>query len=77
MEFPYPYSMEKNSKLQGVFSIAFFRVFPCELPLSTKLIDKTKEKIADFKQEKTVLQFDFSSFIDSEKLEPFTVELPK
>ncbi|QYF82338.1 hypothetical protein KY492_25915 [Brevibacterium sp. PAMC21349] len=62
--------------LQGVFSIAFFRVFPCAA-VKHKLIDKTKEKIADFKQEKTVLQFDFSSFIDSEKLEPFTVELPK
>lgn len=35
MEFPYPYSMEKISMLQGVFSIAFFRVYPCELPLST------------------------------------------
>jgi Domain of unknown function (DUF4179)/Family of unknown function (DUF5643) len=35
-----------------------------------------KEKIQDFNLEETVLQFEFSSFVSSEELEPFTVELP-
>jgi hypothetical protein len=35
-----------------------------------------EEKIQDFNLEDTVLQFEFSSFVSSEDLEPFTVELP-
>ncbi len=35
-----------------------------------------EEKIENYKLENTVLQFNFSSFIGTEKLEPFTVEIP-
>lgn len=34
------------------------------------------EKIKDFKLENTFLLFDFSTFVSSEELKPFTVELP-
>ncbi|MBT2757458.1 DUF4179 domain-containing protein [Mesobacillus foraminis] len=35
-----------------------------------------EEKIMNFKLENTILQFDFSRFVPSEDLQPFTVELP-
>jgi hypothetical protein len=35
-----------------------------------------EDKIQDFNLEDTILQFEFSSFVSSEELEPFTVELP-
>ena len=34
------------------------------------------EKIKNFKLENTILLFDFSSFVSSEDLKPFTVDLP-
>ncbi|BCB05201.1 DUF4179 domain-containing protein [Bacillus sp. KH172YL63] len=36
-----------------------------------------EEKIEDFKLEDTILQFKFSSFVSSEDLKPFTVEIPE
>lgn len=35
-----------------------------------------EEKIKNYKPENTILLFDFSSFVSSENLKPFTVELP-
>lgn len=34
------------------------------------------EKIENFKLENTILRFNFSSFIETEKMEPFTVKIP-